>query len=325
VSDDEEVVCRDLNGVRRRVRLTDRAGFASPGSMLHQRLVVGPHDIDYLRKSVPPDAGQRDPRLYDLLDHEIRTVAHLTRAFGGRAAEVPSLVGYNMDVAEPFVLLRPYAGQPAPDVVRGLSPEQRRPLRIGLLRALHVIGGAGVVHGALSLDALRWTGTGVQLVDFEWAQRVGESRRPGAGPRQSPERMYGTGPADPRDDIWSAGVLIRELIIGPQAIAAPDDQSGDPERLKQDLHDVFGSVELRPFADELLKRMRVDAAPVHPADPATGLADGHRRFEEACRRKGAGAPVVPQQQTSRRDARTLWRRLLSPGLLAILAAATGVR
>ncbi|MEU4619988.1 hypothetical protein AB0G04_08400 [Actinoplanes sp. NPDC023801] len=312
----DEVVCRDINGTLQRVRLDDRAACSTPGSMLHQRLVTGPGDVPYLRKSVPAEAGRRNPALYDLLDNEIRAVAQLTRVFGGRSGEVPSLIGYNVDVDEPFVLLRPYVGRPAPDTVRGLDQDGRRKFQIGLLRALHLTGEAGVVHGALRLEALRWNGTIAQLVDFEWAQRSGDRRRAGSGPRQSPERLAGHGTADPRDDVWSAGVLIRELVLGGQALTAPADQSNDPVRLRERLHGVFQPVAERPAAAELLRRMHAPAPPVPRPVVTAGLDDGYRMFDDACRRKGGAAHDAADGTPAPANGRRGLRRLLSGGLTA---------
>ncbi|MFG1607796.1 hypothetical protein [Actinoplanes sp. NPDC049265] len=305
----DEVICRNLDGGRRRVRLTGTAGFASPGSVLRQRLVTTAGDVPLLCKSVPIEAGRRDHRLYDMLDNEIRVLAHLTRVYGGRVGELPVLTGYNVDVEEPFVLLRPYAGQPATEAMRVLDQERKRLFQIGMLRALHAIAEAGVVHGALSLEAMRWNGSVVQLTDFESAQPAGEPRRSGIGPRQSPERVRGTGPADPRDDVWSAAVLIRELVLGPQAVAAPADLSGDPERLRQRLGDVFQPVDRRPTAADLLTRMRATVPSLTRADPGAGLADGYRMFEEACRRKGGVPPGHPPEGAPAR--RRGWRQLLT--------------
>lgn len=326
---DGDVQCRDLSGALHRVRLTDLGPFSSPASTLHQRLVTGPNDVPFLCKSVPREDGRRDPRRYQVLDNEIRVLAHLTRVFGGRIGELPALAGYNVDADEPFALLSRYVGQPAPEVVRVLDQDRKRHFQIGLLRALHLIGEAGVVHGALSLDALRWNGSIVQLVDFESAQMAGEPRRPGTGPRQSPERRQGSGAADPRDDVWSAGVLIRELVIGPQALAAPADQHADPERLRERLNGVFHPVEHRPPAAELLRRLHVAAPAVPPPDPQDGLADGYRMFDEACRRKtGAPPPGVPPTAApppgrgrAPRHGRRGWRRLPFAGLFGLLAKA----
>ncbi|GIE94624.1 hypothetical protein [Paractinoplanes rishiriensis] len=310
---EEEVLCRDVNGVLHRVRLAERGPFATPGSMLEQRLVTGPNDATFLRKSVPAEAGRRERRLYDLLDNEIRVIAHLTRVIGGRCAELPTLVGYNVDVEEPFVLLRPYLGQPATEVVRALDPDRQREFQVGMLRVLHLIAGAGVVHGALSLDSLRWNGTTVQLVDFERAQLAGEPRHTGSGPWQSPERLHGVGLTDARDDVWSAAVLIRELVLGPQALAAPADQAADPERLRQRLGRVFQPVDQRPSAAELLSAMtRRAVPPVRLADPRSALAEGYRMFDEARGRKGVPPPAGPPH-TPPPNGRRGWRRLLGGG------------
>ena len=315
---EQKVQCRDLSGTLRRVRLTDRGPYTSPGSMLHLRLVSGANDVPLLRKSVPPDAGRRDPRLYAFLDNEIRVIAHLNRVLGANVPEVPVLAGYNVDVEEPFALLLPYLGNHARQAVREIDEAEQRRFRIGMLRALHLIGSAGVVHGAVSLDSLRWSGTAAQLVDFEWAQRAGEPRWSGNGRHQPPERLRGVGAADPRDDVYSAGMLIREIVLGTPAAENPTEPGADPERLRSQLDGAFGPVEQRPPAAELLARMRVAAPQVRLANPEAALAEGHRLFDAASRRKGApdGRAARPAAPPPRRG----WRRLLFT--LAIVASLT---
>ena len=247
----------------------------SSGTHLRRRLINDSNGEALLRKWVPAAEGGRDPHLYDLLDNEIIAMSRLRRAFrDGWPTELPQLVGYDADNEEPFVLLRPYTGRPAVDVAASFDGQQRRQFQIGMLRALHLIAAVEVVHGAVSLDTLRWDGAGVQLVDFESARTAG-------------------GSADPRDDVWSAAMIIRELTLGTPAA----DPADDPEHLRALLDGVFGPVGRRPTAADLLRRMRVDVPAILMADPDAALAEGRQRFTEASRRKReqfpSPAPVRP--------------------------------
>lgn len=308
----ESLLCRDLFGTLRRIELTYQGEFSSPGSRLVQRLVTGANDVPLVHKSVPRMAGRREPRLYEVLDNEIRAMSRLGQVFGGDyPCELAALVGYNVDVEEPFVLLRAYAGEAAPSAVRGLDEGQRRQLQIGMLRALYFTSVAGVIHGELTLRHLRWNAGHVQLVDFE-------SARPAGNRWQRPE-----GPGAPacREDVWSAGMIIHELVMGAPMTDPVAQQQNHPERLRSLLDGVFQAPEHRPCPAELLSRMRAPVPPTTFADPEAGLADGRRLFDEAAGRKGATGPSSPKV-SPRPPGRGRLRRLLSgPAVLATVAAA----
>ena len=166
----EAVRCRDVYGRLRDLELSDRGDFASPGSALEQHLAETASGALLIRKVVTQAAGRRDARCYDLLDHEVRAGTRLGQVFGDRyPPELARLVGYNLDVEEPFLLMHFYRGEPAAGQVAQFDEAQRRQFQIGLLQALHLAAAAGVVHGAVGLTSLRWDGSRVQLVDFEAA------------------------------------------------------------------------------------------------------------------------------------------------------------
>jgi hypothetical protein len=281
-----------------------------PGSALAARHVRMSDGDTLLQKWVPEADGRFNSRLYDLLDAEIRASAALAQRYGGRRypAELSALVGYNVDLTEPFVLLRPYRGKWMPS--RRFDPEKLRAVEVALLRALQHTAEAGVVHGNVGLHTLRWDGTTVQLVDFEHAQRAGERRRPGGSvPHRSPEQVDGVGGADPRDDVWGAGMVITHLAIGPHS-----GQVDAPRPVQTLLEGVFiDDAAHRPSAATLLARLDLAVSPPLMAAADDPLEPGRVLFDQVVGRKRAAAgpprrePVastpatelLPQGRTSR--------------------------
>ncbi|HEX6343562.1 hypothetical protein [Umezawaea sp.] len=296
----ELVRCRYVTGVLAEIEVEELNEFVTPGAALEQRLVKVNGRL-YLRKYVSRAAGRRNPRLYDLLRNEIRAGARLGQVFPDRyPAELPRLVAYNIDAEEPFALLREYAGSPAAEHVARFDDVQRRRFESGLLRALHLTAQAGVVHGAVSMDSVRWDDGTVHLVDFESSERVGEPRRACRSAVRSPEQTAGTGVVDERDDLWGAALLIRRLHIGD----ARQERGRDPQRLRELLDPVFDNpVDRRPLVADLLGRLHTDAHLPPHVDPEAQLAAGRALFDRACARKRAPAapptrepvrsPVVP--------------------------------
>lgn len=279
------VRCRYVTGLLAEIEVEDLNEFLTPASALEQQLVKVNGRV-YVRKYVSRPAGERNPRLYDLLENEIRAGTRLGQSFPGRYPdELARLVAYNIDAEEPFVLLTEYIGAPAPGQVARFGDTQRRQFEHGLLRALRLASMAGVVHGAVSLEALRWDDGQVQLVDFESAERVGEPRRTG-------------GVVDERDDVLAAGHLIRRVHLG----TAPADRSRDPQRLRELLDPVFTNpVERQPTLEQLLRMVHADHHPTGFVHPEQGFETGRQLFDQACARKRApstrdttvGAAPVP--------------------------------
>jgi hypothetical protein len=288
----EVVRCRYASGVLREIEIEDLNEFVTPGAALEQRL-VRVNGRPFVCKFVSRAAGSRNPRLYDLLDNEIRAGTRLVQSFPDRyPPELACLVAYNIDAEEPFVLLREYTGVPVAGPASRFQDAERKQFEHALIRALHLTSEAGVVHGAVTIDALRWDNGHLQLVDFESAERVGEPRRGGLGAVRSPEQAAGTGLVDARDDIWAAAVLIRRLHLGPSADAQPD-RRHDPERLRGLLDPIFGNhLEQRPSAAELLGRLHGDNHLPAFVDPMARFARGRELFEHVARGKGGAAPAV---------------------------------
>ncbi|MBP2324814.1 hypothetical protein JOF56_005199 [Kibdelosporangium banguiense] len=298
----EFVSCRDVWGVLRQIEIEDVNEFRTPGSVLDQRL-VRVNGRNYVRKFVSRTAGRRDPQRYDLLENEIRAGCRLGQVFGERfPPDLAGLVAYNVDVEQPFALLREYVGAPAADQVRHFDDGQRKAFEQGLFRAMQNLGVAGIVHGAVTIDAVRWHDGRLQLVDFESAERVGELRR-----RRSLGQPTGVDQVDVRDDMLAAAILVRHVQPGVPSNGSSPDRSRDPDRLRALLDPVFDNpVDRRPYPADLLAKLRVDNRPPPHDDPDGLLAAGHDLFEHVSQGKLGSQEPEPPGKPSRRRGR--WMR-----------------
>ena len=313
----QPVSYRDAGGALCRSELTPTTEEVSlPGSTLAVRHVLLPDGATLLQKWVPEGEGRSDPRLYDLLDAEIRACAALVQCYGGRRypAELPVLVGYNVDVAEPFVLLQPYRGRPLPS--RRFDLDQLRVFEVALLRALQHTAEAGIVHGAVGLPVMWWDDKTLQLVDFEHAQRVGDPRRPGGSvPHRTPEQVDGVGTADPRDDVWGAGTVITYLSIGPHR-----GEVDAPRQVQSLLEGVFiGEAKSRPSAAQLLARLDPAVPPPVVAVADDPLRPGRVLFDQVVERKRTAVQVAQHGRTASLPAAEAFSPVRS-GRLAVVAA-----
>ncbi|MBP2335024.1 hypothetical protein JOF41_001202 [Saccharothrix coeruleofusca] len=307
--------CRDVFGVLREVVVEDVGEFVTPGSVLEQRLVHVDGAL-FVRKYVSRAAGARDPRRYDLLDREVRAGTRLGQVFKRLyPRELARLAAYNLDVEEPFALLHAYHGEPAIGPASRFAEDERRRFEQELFRALVLTAAAGVVHGAVGMEAVRWQEGRLQLVDFEHALRVGDPRWDAS----SPDGAGRAGArADPRDDVWDAARLLRRVSLGPHADGPVLDRARDPERLRVLLDPVFDNpVELRPRAAEVLAALRGDPSLPPTTDPEAGLGPGRALFDQVSAAKG-GPPSPPPARPPRRGRRGL--RLFSLLAVAVLTA-----
>ncbi|WP_026423376.1 serine/threonine protein kinase [Actinokineospora inagensis] len=275
-----QVVCRTVLGARQEIAIEDVNEFQTPGARLSQQL-VRVKGAPFVRKYVPAALGARLPALYALLDNEIRAGCRLAQAYGANyPSELAHLVAYNVDAEEPFALFHEYRG-----VALGPGPrfddDEIRQFELGLLRALQYTSAAGVVHGSVGPDALRWNAGHVQLVDFESAERVGEPRRPSTTRVRSPEQTAGTGLVSARDDVWAAGHLIRVTRLQARPGDQLPDHRHDPEGLRTVLSPVFDNpVDHRPEPVELLRRLRDNTRFPVPDDLDVNYSAGRERFEQ---------------------------------------------
>lgn len=319
----EVVRCRYVSGVLKEIEIEGSNEFVTPGAVLEQRL-VRVNGRQFVCKYVSRAAGARNPRLYDLLENEIRAGARLGQSYPDRyPPELAQLVAYNIDAEEPFALLREYTGVPVSGPVSRFQDTERKQFERALVRTLRLTSEAGVVHGAVGADALRWHNGHLQLIDFESAERVGEPRRHGTAAGRSPEQAAATGLVDARDDLWAAAVLIRRLHLGPSADVQPD-RRNDPDRLRGLLDPVFGNtVEHRPSAAELLVRLHGDNHLPAFVDPDARFTQGRELFENVARRK-----TVPVSSTkdvpARKRSRKIFPFLSSMLLVSMTIVATAV-
>ncbi|WP_150252445.1 protein kinase domain-containing protein [Nocardiopsis deserti] len=263
---------------------------------------------ELLRVRVNAAPGRRPGdrvRAYSALDNEILAGVRLSRVSNGAPpAELSRLVGYHDDPAEPFALLEPYRGEPV-DVLlrrRQLFEAEQSAFREGLLRALSWLHSCEVVHRDIRPGTVRWDTElkSVQLCGFSHATVAGTPRAAvGSEPWASHEQRLGTGTCDPRDDVWSAGLVLF------QALSGHDVESGGvlplaafPE-LAANLQDVFTtSADGRPDADSLLNRFSGGATPYRRRIDAH-LKPGRARFEESrARKRAASGEPPPEHETA---------------------------
>jgi hypothetical protein len=171
---------------------------------------------------------------------------------------------------------------PLPDRLECLAP---------LADALSRIHIAGFVHGDVKLENAVRTATGVGLLDFELAERVGDAIS-GAGTAgyMAPEVIQGA-PATPAADLYALGGSIAEAVLGiPPALLPPG-----PERLCG-LMELEGAADAAGLALRLMdsdpSRRRAphvcDFAQLTSVRPAAGEPSSDADLEW-CRRAAADA------------------------------------
>jgi transcriptional regulator with GAF, ATPase, and Fis domain len=161
-----------------------------------------------------------------------------------RHPRIPRVLETGRDAGGRAWLLREYlAGEP----VRGpLAPEQAVELCCQLLEILAFVHRRGILHlDVKPANVLREAGDGAPryaLLDFGLASRDGHARG-GTARYAAPERLHGL-PADRTSDLYSLGVLLRELL-GP----AGDDPARLPPPLDSVLEKLLAATRERRFAD----------------------------------------------------------------------------
>ncbi|MFD5095097.1 hypothetical protein ACFWMR_31155 [Amycolatopsis thailandensis] len=274
-----------------------------------------------IQKTVHREAGRADPELYALLDREIRAGARLLRRFSETAypAELSKMVGYDIDREDPFVLLEHTPGAPVRAQAGNLLTGDQHAFEVGFFRALRLIEAAKLVHGGLSLDAV-WRGSGgIQVTSFEHAVLAGEPRVRNRVSRSCPpDQRAVRGTASPRDDVWSAGAVLMEVVTGGDPGPAPDAARFGPA-LAELLSSVFHpDPAARPTASDLLARLgESDHVPPRPDGAAREFAASRQRFDEVLdgkRRGRSGEPAHAGESPSTR-LRTLY---MVAGVVAVV-------
>lgn len=265
-------------------RLRPTQSVPNPNSLLVVDLVQLSDSSRAERKRLPDAVkGEEDWILAEAqLDNEIRALVRLaTRYPNDYPAELPRLIGYNFDAAEPFVLMR----SAAPESVRGdlgivtLLNEERKRFQIGIYRAVAALHAVELVHGAIQLSSVRWSADDVQLVGFEHSAGCGEVPRSRSVTLS--HRVRGADrTANPEEDVRNAGLAYFELVAGRR----PDRELRDRDQLTEvvgtALLDVFGQDPAnRPSAVEVLSALGCPTDPPDPIDVDEALRLGWERFD----------------------------------------------
>ncbi|GAA2453493.1 hypothetical protein [Streptomyces glaucus] len=241
-------------------------------------------------------ADAANPAARALLDTEAGTALHLHRVLDGTeyAALFPTIVGYELDVAEPFLLYAAPRGTAAART-HVMSATDQRVLTRDLMLALCLLDRQGLVPRGISPATVLWDGVSVQLWGLEAMTRAGQPRSPwGRSPYCSPEQRRGEGTADPRDGVWSAAQVLYQLVTGRPGHAerAPADL-GEHRVLDRTLRGAFAPRAAdRPTPDQLLDLLAPGAARrIALTVPADESRPHHEAFEQALRLKRR-APVA---------------------------------
>ena len=224
------------------------------------------------------------------LEDEVRAALTLIRRYGEEKypPSLPRIVGYDTEAEEPFVLYERMAGQPLAGMVGQFNIKNRRLLSQGLISALRLLDGAGLVHRAVTPQNVLWDGKCVRLCSLTFAVPAGSPRTAvGDAPWASPEQLAAAGLTDPRDDVWSAAQVLYHVATGKAVNPA-----GPPKLLSADsvlsaqLAGTFSAhAAQRPESVKLLTRLnRRDPLLDAPAPPDP-LAPGRRDFDSLALRK----------------------------------------
>jgi hypothetical protein len=254
--------------------------------------------------SVVPDPDRPDREALDQLHNEIRAALRLVRRYGSSyPAGLPHLVGYDLDADRPYLLRRPAFGQPVADLAGRLLLNQRHGFQTSLFRALTFLTEAGVVHGGLHPGVVRWDGREVCLTGFGRAGAAGEPYRQEVSSPWMPPRATRHVIADPRDDVWAAGLIASHVVTGlPAGKLLANGATAESSSLASLLDGVFADEPgSRPGAAQILRRLGdplpVDTDPGHDAALDAGRAafdaERGRKNENTIPRQTGSAPPPP--------------------------------
>jgi serine/threonine-protein kinase len=290
--------------------------------VLHRRLAIKLVDKSRLQETVAPDALRRFKR-------EAQAAARLTHP------NVVQVYEYGEDDQRAWIAMEFVAGKPLTAYLdEGLRSE---PLRVRnivsqLLDALAYSHGQGVVHRDIKPSNLLVTPDGdIKVTDFGIA-RVDASQLTQRGDMlgtpsyMSPEQYMGEA-TDGRTDLFSAGVILFELLTGSKPFAGESsgqimqkilhDQPANPSQLNptlpppidwvvhkalaKDVEDRFQSArEFQAALYSALPDSLADQQPAHPGVPAAALRTGQGMLNTARKlrtlSRGADPNVITQTQ-----------------------------
>ncbi|HSV64999.1 MAG TPA: hypothetical protein VLJ59_03695 [Mycobacteriales bacterium] len=298
----------------------------SAGTAVRSRTVTSDGGRTVVQRWVPAELATRVPASCDPLENEVRAGVRLAGRFRDAfPTEVVRLIGYDLDRAEPFLLLSPYRGVAVAEVAGRLGLAEQRQFEVSLFRSLLLLAEADIVHAGLTSTAVRWDGKAVQISDFSYAAVVGDprvARRESAW--ASPNQRAGTGVAEAADDIWAAGMVVLHAVSG-RADPLPD-LAGRGPALQNLLRDVFAADGAqRPSAADLLRRLDAHTYLPPAADGVQqAFAEGRQVFDRVLTEKWPPTPTVALLPAPELPRHRMARGQIALLVAAVLVVATGV-
>lgn len=247
----------------------------------------GDYDLVQVRL---PSAQARTAEAQGALEAEVGAALDINSALRGTSHEqlFPVPVGYDMDVAEPFVLYLGPSGDPL-SAADGVQIREQQLIQRDLVLAVRLLEDLGLVHRGISPAYAHWDHGTVQLWDLGAVTRTGRPRTAyGLAPYAPPEQLAGIGEVDPRDSLWSVAQLMYELVARRpgNAQGRPDDLARYPS-LVPDIGPLFAPLARdRPGPEQLLERLQPGFGPGGASPAGHDPLDPFRReFDAVMARK----------------------------------------
>jgi serine/threonine protein kinase len=301
----------------------------------------------------------RDRSLADLLRQQRPKLERLRDAGRGNWDDrLVRLCDFDLDHAPPFLVCDPVSGDLAAllsnlrqQTGRGFAPDEVFDLMRQLVEVLASAHRLGLVHGGLTPASVLVSGTDLKLTDLDTgaalaghalrhsrigaspfeqlspAEQVGLLRGAGTALYLSPEQRRGDRP-DPRQDLYSLGVIWYQLLLGDLTRAAAPgwaEELRDPLRvppLQVALIERCLGAAGRPQAEELRELMREDKPKPPPRHhPAPTAMSPEEVRATRLRQQGLLAELKALQ-----SAHEEWRKeqMRSIPLAVVVIAAGGV-
>ena len=221
-----------------------------------------------------------DPAFMDRFSREARAAARLSHV------NAVSVYDQGTDHGEVFLVMELVRGRTLRDLLRErgvLSPAEAVSLMEPVLAALASAHRAGLVHRDVKPENILLSDEGVvKVADFGLARAVettGTATRTGlmmgTVAYSSPEQFRG-GNADMRSDVYSAGVVLFELLTGDQPHVGADAMSVAYAHVHSDIPPPSSRRRgiAEPF-DALLRRVTARDPAARPADAGVFLGELH--------------------------------------------------